>query len=106
MRELLSLARGLIFAGEDDFGLVCVEALASGTPVIALGRGGAVEIVENGRTGVLFDAPTPEALAAAVRRAESLRFDPAALRASAARFDASVFAHRMREIVAEEGSAS
>jgi glycosyltransferase involved in cell wall biosynthesis len=95
-----------VFPSEDDFGLVCVEALASGTPVIALARGGATEIVEDGRTGVLFDEPTPEQLAAAVRRAESLSFDPAALRASAEPFDRSAFDRRMREIVAAEARAA
>lgn len=98
-RELLAAARGLVFPAEDDFGIVCVEALASGRPVIALARGGAVEIVEDGRTGVLFDRPAPEALADAVRRAEAQSFDPATLRERARRFDVSIFRRRMREIV-------
>ncbi len=102
VRELLALSRGLVFPAEDDFGMVCVEALASGRPVIALARGGATEIVEDGRTGVLFDAPSPEALVDAVRRAEATRFDPAELRRAAERFDASVFRERMRTIVEEE----
>lgn len=105
MRELLAAARGVVFPSEDDFGLVCVEALASGTPVVALARGGATEIVEDGVTGVLFDAPTPEALIDAVRRAESTAFDPAALRRAALRFDIAPFRQRMREIVAEEAAA-
>jgi glycosyltransferase involved in cell wall biosynthesis len=104
LRDLLAVARGFVFPAEDDFGMVMAEALASGTPVIALGRGGATEIVEDGLTGVLFDEPTPEALVAAVRRAETLSFDPAALRRSAERFDASIFRERMRAIVAEEAS--
>ncbi len=102
LRELLALARGLVFPAEDDFGIVCVEALASGTPVIALARGGATEIVEDGVTGVLFDRPTPEALLDAVLRAESLSFHPAALRRAAMRFDLGRFRERMRAIVAEE----
>ena len=100
--ELLAVARGLVFPAEDDFGIVCVEALASGRPVIALARGGATEIVEDGHTGVLFSEPTPDALADAVRRAESMRFDPRELRRAAERFDASIFREKMRRIVEEE----
>ena len=102
LRELLAAARGLIFPAEDDFGIVCVESLASGRPVLALARGGAPEIVEDGRTGVLFGDPTPEAVTDAVRRAESIAFDPMELRRSAERFDTSLFKQRMAAIVDEE----
>lgn len=105
VKELLAMARGLVFPAEDDFGMVCVEALACGTPVIALARGGAPEIVEDGRTGVLFAEPDPELLAAAVRRAEDARFTPAELRAAATRFDAAIFRRRMGAIVAAEAAA-
>ncbi len=105
LRELLAVARGLVFPAEDDFGIVCAEALASGTPVIALSRGGVTEIVEDGTSGALFDESSAEALVDAVRRAESLSFDPAALRRAAARFDAARFRERMRAIVAEEARA-
>jgi glycosyltransferase involved in cell wall biosynthesis len=101
VRELLAVARGLVFPAEDDFGIVCVEALASGRPVIALARGGATEIVDDGLTGMLFDTPTPEALTEALGRAERARFDPGELRRSASRFDVSVFRERVRAIVAE-----
>ncbi len=104
LRELLAVSRGLVFPAEDDFGIVCVEALASGRPVVALARGGATEIVEDGITGILFDEVTPAAVADAVRRAERTAFDGAALRRSAERFDAPVFRRRMREIVAEEAA--
>lgn len=61
-------AQALILPSEEDFGMVAAEAIALGTPVIALGRGGALEIVEPNRTGELFLAETPEVLADAVRR--------------------------------------
>lgn len=61
-------ARALLFPSEDDFGIVCVEALHAGTPVIALGRGGACEIVTPGVTGEFFAAPTVEMMADAMRR--------------------------------------
>lgn len=104
LRELLAVSRGLIFPAEDDFGIVCVEALASGRPVLALARGGAAEIVEDGRTGILFASPTPEAVADAVRRAEHATFDPAELRRGAERFDSSIFRQRMEAIVNQEAA--
>jgi glycosyltransferase involved in cell wall biosynthesis len=100
-RELLASARGLVFPAEDDFGIVCVEALASGAPVAALGKGGAPEIVRDGVDGALFGEPEPEALIAAVERIEGMTWDPQALRASARRFDVSRFRERIRSIVDE-----
>lgn len=102
VRELLGAARGFIFPAEDDFGIVCAEALASGTPVVALAAGGAPEIVRDGVEGALVAAQEVEAFREAVLRVERTRFDPAALRESARRFDVSRFRERMRMIVAEE----
>ena len=70
----LQQAKGFVFAGEEDFGIALVEAQACGTPVITFGRGGAVEIVVSGETGLLFDEQTPEALVAAIDRFEQMRF--------------------------------
>jgi glycosyltransferase involved in cell wall biosynthesis len=100
-RQLLASARGLIFPAEDDFGIACVEALASGAPVVALGRGGAAEIVRDGIDGALVDTPDAELFAQAVERVDAQRWDPAALRASARRFDVSRFRERIRAIVQE-----
>ena len=101
VRELLGAARGLIFPTEDDFGMVCAEALASGAPVVALGRGGAREIVRHGENGLLVDLLEPEAFAAAVREAERTGFDAERLRDSARRFDRPVFEQKIRAIVDE-----
>ena len=98
-RELLATARGLVFPAVDDFGIVCVEALAAGAPVVALRAGGAPEIVRDGIDGVLFDAPDPALVEAAVQRAESTRWDPRALKQSARRFDLPRFQERIRELV-------
>ena len=103
LRELLGAARGLIFPTEDDFGMVCAEALASGTPVVALDRGGAPEIVRDGVDGILVAAPEPDAFADAVRRAEREGFDRVALRESARRFDRPLFERRIHAIVTEMG---
>jgi glycosyltransferase involved in cell wall biosynthesis len=67
-RTLLARTRALVMPSEEDLGIVCVEALQANIPVIALGRGGACEIVENGVTGEFFDAPTVEMVADALRR--------------------------------------
>jgi len=86
VRRLMASCKAFVFPGEEDFGLTPVEALSAGRPVIAYGAGGALDTVSEGRTGVLFDEPTPASLAAAVRRLEGLTFDSATLRAEAQRF--------------------
>jgi glycosyltransferase involved in cell wall biosynthesis len=92
MHNLLRSARSFVFAAEEDFGIAPVEAQACGTPVIAYGRGGAAETVIAGRTGVLFDQQTPDALVDAVKRFERAgRFDPATIRRHAEGFSASRF---------------
>ncbi len=92
--EILALyrrARLLVFPGEEDFGIVPLEAQACGLPVAAYRRGGATETVADGRTGCFFDTQTPEALNEAVERARTMDWDPAVLRAHAERFDAQHF---------------
>ena len=101
LRDLLASARGLVFPAEDDFGMVCAEALASGAPVVALAAGGAPEIVRDGEDGALVDVAETRAFAEAVQRVERGRFEPKALRDSARRFDVSRFRERVRAIVAE-----
>jgi glycosyltransferase involved in cell wall biosynthesis len=101
LRDLLASARGLVFPADDDFGLVCAEALASGAPVVALAAGGAPEIVRDGEEGALVDAPQPRAFADGVLRVERSRHQPKALRDSARRFDVSRFRERVRAIVGE-----
>jgi len=99
--ELLGSARGLIWPAEDDFGIGIVEALASGTPVVALRAGGAPEIVRDRVDGFLVDEPEVEQFMDAVLRVEHTTFDPQELRRSAARFDRPRFEARMRAVVAE-----
>jgi glycosyltransferase involved in cell wall biosynthesis len=96
LKQLFGAARGFIFPAEDDFGIVCVEALASGAPVVALGRGGATEIVRDGVDGALVPDPDPHLFAEAVRRVERAVLDPQELRRSARRFDVSRFESRIR----------
>lgn len=94
MREKMRTCRALLFPGEEDFGIVPVEAMASGRPVIAYGRGGATETVIDGRTGVLFDEQTADGCVQAILRFERSEqdFDPAAIRRHAKGFSRDVFA--------------
>lgn len=97
--DLYAGAKAFIFPPEEDFGMVPVEALSSGTPVIAYAKGGALEYVVEGETGTFFTEQTPEALAAAVHRFESMTFSEKTLRAKAASFDEAVFAKKLQEFV-------
>jgi len=99
LRQLLGAARGVIFPAEDDFGIVCVEALASGAPVVALAAGGAPEIVRDGIDGALVANADPDAFADAVLRVEQRAWDVDELRRSARRFDVSRFRDRIRRVV-------
>jgi glycosyltransferase involved in cell wall biosynthesis len=89
--------------GEEDFGMTPVEALASGKPVIALGRGGVLESVplSDPVGGVFYDAPGEEQLAAAIEKFERMEADiaPRELQALTARFSEDRFARAMREII-------
>lgn len=88
LRELYAGCRALLFPGEEDFGIVPVEAMASGCPVLAFGRGGALETVKDGQTGRLFMEQTPEALAQSLQSFErdGQTLDPQTLRTHAAQF--------------------
>jgi glycosyltransferase involved in cell wall biosynthesis len=100
LAKLYGGARGVIVPGVEDFGLVPLEANASGRPVVARAAGGALETIVDGVTGLLFREPKPSAAIEAVRRAEAMNFDPRALRAHSERFDEAVFHSRLREAVA------
>lgn len=104
LREAYSRARALIFTAEEDFGIVPVEAMASGRPVIAYGRGGATETVVEGQTGLFFHEQSAAALNEAIRRFETWlpRFEPEIARARAQLFTPERFDANMRAFV-EQG---
>lgn len=102
--EALNKARGYIFPAEEDFGIVQVEALAAGAPVISYGRGGTLDIVQDGVSGVLFNQQTVTSLVEAIKKAESQSFMPATLQRKAKRFEQNMFIAKLRRIVASEYS--
>ena len=95
----------VLLPGEEDFGIVPVEAQACGCPVVALGRGGALETVVDGVTGVLVPSEAPEALAAGVRRALGASFDRAAIRRHAEQFGLARFSETFRMLIEETMSS-
>jgi len=104
LEDLYRRARAFLFSGEEDFGIMPVEANASGTPVVAYGVGGATETIvgesdADGRppTGVFFNEPTAESLADALERLDKTDVDPHACRKQALAFDTSVFAGSIRK---------
>lgn len=103
LSQLYAGARAVIFPSDDDFGIVPVEAMAQGTPVLALRRGGATETVLEGVTGEFFDEPSEEFLADCVRRflEREHSYDRAAIRAQAEKFSAERFRSAIRSTVAD-----
>lgn len=105
LRHHYARCRALIFPGEEDFGIVPVEAMASGRPVIAYGRGGATETVIPGLSGRLFDEQSADAIVAAVEAFRDSDFDPAAIVRHAGRFSRARFVTEMTELIARETGA-
>lgn len=97
--ELLQQARALIFPGVEDFGIVPVEAMAAGTPVIALKRGGLLETVVAGKTGLFFEEPTSSSLTQAIRQFDKTSFMQPALFDQSSKFDGSIFDDKIIKLV-------
>ena len=99
--SLIAGAKAIIVPGEEDFGLVPLEAASSGRPAIALRRGGALETIVEGVTGEFFDLPEVESLAAALRAFDARRYDAHKLRAHAQQFGPERFVERLRALIDE-----
>ena len=94
---LYSHSRALVFPQEEDFGIVPLEAMASGRPVIAHRSGGAIETISEGETGIFFDEQTEGSLIEALMRFSESEFNPDVCRAQAEKFDISVFQGKILE---------
>ncbi len=99
LRGYYRRCRALVFAGEEDFGIVPVEAQACGRPVIAYGGGGVLESVLPGVTGCFFREQTVDALIGAVRAADAMGFDRASIRQHAERFSVRRFEDEVTEFI-------
>ncbi len=100
-KELLASCRALLFPGVEDFGIVPVEAMASGRPIIAQGRGGVMDSVVHGVTGLLYKGDTPEDLRAAILMFESEEdgFRPLDCINQARKFDRTLFLSKFAEVI-------
>lgn len=104
LQEHYRSCRALIFPGEEDFGIVPVEAMAAGKPVIALRRGGAVETVVDGHTGLFFEEQSVEALQRSILQFEEIEcsFDASAIARHARRFSREEFKRSFLEVLEHE----
>jgi glycosyltransferase involved in cell wall biosynthesis len=105
IRDLYRSCTAAILPGEEDFGIVPIEAQACGRPVVALGRGGALDTVIDGETGVLFEEPAVDSLAAALTRTAATQWDSAVIRRHAERFSRARFVREVQQVVDETLSA-
>lgn len=95
VKRYMAECKAVLFPGEEDFGIVPVEAQACGRPVVAYGAGGALDTMVHGVTGVLFESQTVESLEAGILQLEAMSFDKAAIRENALKFDESVFREKI-----------
>ncbi len=99
LREYYAHCQALIFPQEEDFGIVALEAMASGRPVIAYRGGGAVETIKEGKTGIFFDKQSVQSLIEAVRYFQKMKFQSSLIRQEALKFDKERFKKRIKEFI-------
>ena len=96
---MLQKAKGFVFAAEEDFGIVPIEAQAAGTPVIAFGKGGALETIIDNESGIFFDEQTVSSMMHALDRFEKIAWDPCTVRGSALRFSKERFKREFQRFI-------
>ena len=99
VNKYVSECKALLFPGEEDFGIVPVEVMAAGRPVIAYGKGGVLDSIIDGKTGVFFKEQTVGSLVDAINQFETMDFDPDKIREHALLFDENVFQKKIKTFV-------
>ncbi|PIF32104.1 glycosyltransferase involved in cell wall biosynthesis [Flavobacterium sp. 9] len=102
LKSYMQKAKGFVFAAEEDFGIIPVEAQACGTPVIAFGKGGTLETVVENETGVFFQEQNPQKIKEAIINFENIKFDPQIIREYAMKFSKQRFENEMKGFVEEK----
>ena len=105
LKDKMQHAKAFVFAADEDFGMIPIEAQSCGTPVIAYGHGGSLETVNGGKTGLFFNEQTPEAIVEAVNKFETMGsqpFAPADCRQWAEGFSEERFKREIKEFVEEK----
>jgi glycosyltransferase involved in cell wall biosynthesis len=105
LRDHLQRAKGFVFAAEEDFGIAPLEAQACGTPVIAYGKGGSLETVRDGETGLFFEEQSVTSIVDAVRRFELMSFDPVTVRRHAETFSEQRFRQELKTLLDQQWTA-
>lgn len=101
VKKYMSECKALLFPGEEDFGIVPVEAQSCGRPVIAYGKGGVLDTVIDEKTGILFKEQTVESLKEAITKFETMKFDKQEIRKHALGFDEEVFREKIKKYIEE-----
>jgi glycosyltransferase involved in cell wall biosynthesis len=99
LRALYQQAAAFVYSGVEDFGIAFVEAQACGIPVIALKKGGVLDIVEDGRTGILYEGEGIDNIARAVKRLADFRFEPSILRENSLKFSPETFKIKIQTFI-------
>jgi len=102
LAQLYARCTALIFPGVEDFGIVPLEAQASGKPVVAYGRGGALETIVDGKTGLFFNQQTKDSLQDALQRISLIKFNPSDIRRHALQFSRSNFRQKIKQSIDEK----
>ena len=99
--EYMRTAKAFVFAAEEDFGIIVIEAMACGTPVLALKKGGTAESVIDGKTGILFNEQNPASIIGAIKEFEKVAttFNPEAIRKYSFNFNREVFEENFKDFV-------
>jgi glycosyltransferase involved in cell wall biosynthesis len=106
LKYYMQRAKAFIFAAEEDFGIIAVEAMACGTPVIAFNKGGVSETVSDNNTGILFNYQSPQSIKEAILKFESLqdKLDPSIIRAHSLQFGRNIFEEKIKQFIDEKSN--